>query len=58
VAQVASAKERVKWLATVAADRVKKLSEIAGKYGTPWYKKLGLSANELAPVTENWYREY
>jgi tagatose 1,6-diphosphate aldolase len=58
VVQVASAKERVKWLSTIAADRVKKLSEIAGKYGTPWYKKLGLSANELAPVTENWYREY
>jgi tagatose 1,6-diphosphate aldolase len=58
VVQVTSAQERVKWLATVAADRVKKLSEIAGKYGTPWYKKLGLSANQLTSVTENWYKEY
>ncbi len=58
VVQVTSAKERVKWLSTVGADRVKKLAEIAGKYATPWYKKLGLSAGELTKVSENWYREY
>ena len=58
VVQVTSAKERVKWLSTVAADRVKKLAEIAGKYGTPWYKKIDLSAGDLTKVTGNWYREY
>ena len=58
VVQVAEAQERVKWLSTTGADRVKKLAEIAGKYATPWYKKLGLTASELVLVTENWYKEY
>jgi tagatose 1,6-diphosphate aldolase len=52
------ARERVKFLATVGADRLKRLSEIAAKYATPWYKKLGLTSHKLAPVAEGWYREY
>lgn len=58
VVEVKDAKQRVKWLSTIGADRVKKLAEIADKFGMPWYKKLGLTAGELAAVTENWYREY
>ena len=49
---------RMAWLDTVGADRVKKLAEIVNKYGTPWYKKMGLSADKLAEVSENWYKEY
>jgi len=52
------AKERIKFLATVGADRLKKLNEIAAKYATPWYKKLGLTSGELAPTDEGWYKKY
>jgi tagatose 1,6-diphosphate aldolase len=55
---IAKAGERVKFLATVGADRLKKLSEIAARYATPWYKKLGLTSHKLATVTEEWYQEY
>jgi len=51
-------RERVKYLSTVAVDRLKKLNEIAGKYAVPWYKKYGVSAAELARISETWYQEY
>jgi tagatose 1,6-diphosphate aldolase len=51
-------KERTGFLATVGADRLKKLNEIAAKYARPWYKKLGLTSDKLAPTAEGWYREY
>jgi len=51
-------RERVKYLSTVGVDRLKRLTEIANKYAVPWYKKLGLSAYELAPTSEKWYKEY
>lgn len=56
--EIANARERVKFLSTVAADRVKRLAEVTARYGVPWYRKLGLAANELAPVSERWYQEY
>jgi len=52
------ARERVRFLATVGADRLKKLSEIAARYATPWYKKLGLTSHKLAHVAEGWYQQY
>jgi len=52
------AKERINFLATVGADRLKKLNEIAAKYATPWHKKLGLTGDSLAPTAEGWYREF
>ena len=51
-------RERVKYLQTVAADRLKRLVEIASRYGVPWYKKFGLAAHELAETSEGWYKEY
>jgi len=51
-------RERVHYLSTVGADRLKRLTEIANKYAVPWYKKLGISAHELAQTTEGWYKEY
>jgi tagatose 1,6-diphosphate aldolase len=51
-------KERVKFLSTTAADRLKELAEIATKHATPWYHKLGIEAHELALVPENWYMKY
>jgi tagatose 1,6-diphosphate aldolase len=51
-------RERVRYLSTVGADRLKRLTEVANKYAVPWYKKLGLSAHELAQTSERWYKEY
>ncbi|MBA7681623.1 Tagatose 1,6-diphosphate aldolase [subsurface metagenome] len=53
-----NARERVQYLSTVGADRLKRLSEIATKYAVPWYKKLGVSCQELAHISEKWYQEY
>lgn len=58
VASIDNARERVKYLATVATDRLKRLNEIANKYAVPWYRKLGLSTKGLAPISERWYAEY
>ncbi|MBA7533276.1 Tagatose 1,6-diphosphate aldolase [subsurface metagenome] len=52
------ARERVKYLSTVGADRLKRLTEIASKYATPWYKKYGVAIHELVPISEKWYKEY
>lgn len=52
------ARERVKYLSTVGADRLKRLNEIASKYAVPWYKKFGAVAHELTHISERWYQEY
>ena len=52
------ARDRVHYLSTVGADRLKKLTELANKYAVPWYKKLGVSAQELTQTSERWYKEY
>jgi len=51
-------KERLHYLSTVAVDRLKRLVEVADRYATPWYKKLGASIHEVADIPENWYQEY
>ncbi len=51
-------RERVKFLSTVVADRVKRLVEVAVKYGVPWYRKLGLDGGKLAEVADGWYKGY
>ena len=55
---IEDARERVRYLSTVGADRLKRLSEIAGKYAVPWYQKFGLTSHELAHISERWYEEY
>jgi len=52
------ARQRIQYLATVAADRLKRLTEIANKHAVPWYKKLGVTAQELTPTSKRWYQEY
>jgi len=52
------ARERVNYLSTVGADRLKRLNEIASKYATPWYKKYGIAIQELVSISERWYKEY
>ncbi len=56
--QLDDARQRIQYLSTVAADRLKRLTEIANKYAVPWYKKLGVTAQELAPTSKRWYQEY
>lgn len=51
-------KDRRKFLSTTVVDRLKELADIATKYAVPWYRKIGLKANELAAVPENWYVNY
>jgi len=50
--------ERIKFLKTVGVDRLNRLTDIAAKYAVPWYKKLGLTGNELAVVHNGWYADY
>lgn len=50
--------KRARYLAIVAQDRMRRLTEIASRYAVPWYKKFGLSAHELASISESWYQEY
>ncbi len=56
--RIDNAPERVRYISTVGADRLKKLVEIASRYAVPWYKKLGVDDRELAPTSERWYQEY
>ncbi len=51
-------KERVKFLSATVVDRLKELTEIATKYGAPWYRKLNLSSSRLATISDGWYRDY
>jgi tagatose 1,6-diphosphate aldolase len=51
-------KERLHFLATTVADRLKELMDITTKYGVPWHRKLGLQADNLITVEENWYKAY
>jgi tagatose 1,6-diphosphate aldolase len=50
--------QRRHYLSTVAADRLKRLTEVAVKYAVPWYKKLGMAADSLADISEGWYLNY
>lgn len=50
--------ERRKWLSTVGADRLRRLHDIAGEYGRPWWKKWGVSVADLAEITPDWYHAY
>jgi tagatose 1,6-diphosphate aldolase len=52
------AQERVQYLSTVGADRLKRLTEVANRYAMPWYKKFGLSSHELTDTLERWYEGY
>ncbi len=51
-------KERVQYLSTIGVDRLKRLTEVATKYAVPWYKKLGVTTQELVETSERWYEEY
>ena len=56
--RIDDARGRVQYLSTVAADRLKRLTEIANRYAVPWYQKLGMSAQGLASTSEGWHEQY
>lgn len=55
---IQAAPERQKWLTSVGADRMRRLHDIAGEYGQPWWKKWAASVVELTEVGPDWYRQY
>ena len=56
--RIGDANHRRRFLGTIAADRMERLNEIAGKFATPWQRKLGLASNALAEVSEDWHKSY
>jgi tagatose 1,6-diphosphate aldolase len=56
--EIKDKKERMHYLSTTCADRMKRLAEIATKYGSPWYKKTGAAESKLVDVLEKWYESY
>jgi tagatose 1,6-diphosphate aldolase len=51
--QISSRQERLKFLETIAANRLESLSKVANSYGTPWHTRL-----EASEVDENWHQAY
>lgn len=55
---IRDAGERIRFFETTGADRMRRVADIAGRYGRPWYAKLGLPPDRLITVSENWYASY
>lgn len=50
--------ERRKWLASVGADRMRRLHDLADEFGQPWWKKWAVTPGELTQTGPDWYRRY
>ena len=57
-AQISRREERMNFFKNTAAKRLKELANIAGRYGKPWYAKMGVTGGKFEPVTEGWYQKY
>ena len=55
---IRSRTERMRFLESTVADRLRQLARVASTYGTPWYTKLGAKKYQLASVGEGWYEQY
>jgi len=55
---IADGAERRRWLETKAAERMRRLTDIAGGYGRPWWQKWASSPAELVDVKDGWYASY
>ena len=49
---------RRRWLQTVGTDRMRRLGDIAGAYGRPWWQKWSAQPQALADVPEGWHAMY
>lgn len=56
--QIGSRTERMRFMETVSAQRLRQLAEIANTYGTPWFSKLEAEKGEFTLVSEDWYKSY
>jgi tagatose 1,6-diphosphate aldolase len=52
------ARGRRRWLATVGAERMRRLRAIAAEFGRPWWKKWVNEVSELVEVSPGWYQRY
>lgn len=55
---IESREARSKFLSSTTLHRLQEISEIADRYATPWYSKMGDGEEELTTVNEGWYRSY
>lgn len=55
---MSDSKERMTFLSTTAVDRLNELSEVAVKYGTPWYKRSKISPQDMKLTSKKWYRDF
>lgn len=55
---MADAVDRRRWLRTVAADRMRRLHDLAAQHARPWWKALGDTLEAIAGVGPEWYRTY
>lgn len=51
-------RERRRWLESSGVDRMRRLHEIAGEFGRPWWRKHGNSLEDVVRLAEDWYRHY
>lgn len=52
------ARERRRWLATVGAERMRRLHGIAVEHGSPWWERWAAEASNLVNVHPDWYEHY
>jgi len=57
-AQIPSREERRHFFRDVAAPRLGELAAVAGRYGKPWYAKMGATDGIFTEVVEHWYQDY
>lgn len=50
--------DRRRWLRTVAADRMRRLHDLARTHGRPWWKKFGDTLEMITAAGADWYRAY
>jgi len=55
---ISDGKERRRWLATVAVERLRRLKDIALSHARPWWRKWADSPAALVEVGREWYKEY
>ena len=50
--------QRIKFLDTVAAARLREITAIAERCGRPWYEKMGLQHQNLVSIDQDWHKYY
>ena len=58
VMPVADSAKRIEYYHSTVAGRFQRLNAIVKQHGKPWYRKYGISTDELAQGSEDWYQKY